>query len=133
MLALSLEQGREALVPKRLGQKHLALSFQYYDSITECVRQFVTDDLKVYLCTYQEEEQILKKNLTSFVETLEKKRGKTKDFMLMKNDIKRDSQGQIEISHGERFVRFFKRYVKGFEKFADDKNYKKELTMFDKS
>jgi len=66
-------------------------------------------------------------------ESLQKKRRRTKDLILMKSDIKRDKHGQIEISHGERFVRFFKRYVKDYEKFADDENYKKELTMFDKS
>lgn len=77
ILALSLEQGRETLIPKRLGQKHLALSFQYYDSITESVRQFITDDLKKYLCTYREEEQINKKSLNKVFESLEKERKRT--------------------------------------------------------
>lgn len=33
ILALKLEQGVESLIPPELGQKHLPLTFQYYDSI----------------------------------------------------------------------------------------------------
>ena len=67
------------------------------------------------------------------LKSLEKERRRTKDLLMMKNDIKRAEDGQIEISHGERFSRFYKRYVKDNEKFGDEDNYKKELTMFDKS
>jgi hypothetical protein len=35
ILALKLEQAVESLIPPQLGQKHLPLSFQYYDSILQ--------------------------------------------------------------------------------------------------
>ena len=93
MLALSLEQGREVLIPKRLGQKHLALTFQYYDSITESIRQYITDELKVFLCTFKEEERLRNKSFSKMIESLQKKRRQAKNVIMMKNDIKRDSMG----------------------------------------
>ena len=44
ILVLNLEQGQETLIPPELGQKHLPLSFQYYDSIFEIIRQRITPE-----------------------------------------------------------------------------------------
>ena len=49
MLAIELEKGREIVIPDRLGQKHLALSFQYYDAILEILREHISADQKHFI------------------------------------------------------------------------------------
>ena len=49
ILIIELETGKEAIIPRNLGLKHLPQTFQYYDSILETCRKNFSTDQKYFI------------------------------------------------------------------------------------